>query len=71
MNIYIKNGGGFYMENVFNVKYNEKMDRLEITKNVKGNKFFDFMKKNKFISIVFSSFLLFSVINFSLIYFFL
>ena len=59
------------MENVFNVKYNEKMDRLEMPKKLNRNKLFNFMKKNKFISIVFSSFILFSLINFYLIYFFI
>lgn len=59
------------MENVFNVKYNEKMDRLEMPKKLIKDKFLHFMKKNKFISIVCSSFILFSLINFYLIYFFI
>ncbi len=59
------------MENVFNVKYNEKMDRLEMPKKLMKNNFFNFMKKNKFIAIVCTSFILFSIINFYLIYFFI
>lgn len=59
------------MENVFNVKYNTKLDRLEITKERKTTKIFKFVQKHKFISIVSVSFIALSSINFYLIYSFM
>lgn len=56
------------MENTFNVKYNTKMDRLEIKKEKNCNKIYKFIQKHKFISIIFLSFLTLSTINFYLIY---
>lgn len=56
------------MENVFNVKYNTKLDRLEMPKERKTTKIFRFVQKHKFISLVSVSFIALSSINFYLIY---
>lgn len=56
------------MENVFNVKYNTKLDRLEMPKERRTTKIFRFVQKHKFISIVSVSFFALSSINFYLIY---
>lgn len=59
------------MENVFNVNYDTKLDKLEIQKRNKVNKIFKFICKNKFISLIFTSFIIFSLINFYMIYSFM
>ena len=59
------------MENVFNVKYNTKMDRLEIPKERVTHKVFKFLENHKLISIIFTSFIILSGINFYLIYSFM
>lgn len=59
------------MENVFNIKYNTKLDRLELPKEKKTTKIFKFVQKHKFISIVSVSFIALSSINFYLIYSFI
>ena len=59
------------MENVFNVKYNTKLDRLEKTNNKEENKIWRFIKNHKFFSIILMSFFIFSCINFYLIYSFM
>ena len=59
------------MENVFNVKYNTKLDRLEIPKEKGKNKIIGFVKKNRFFSIIVTSFVILSGINFYLIYSFM
>ena len=59
------------MENVFNVKYNTKLDRLEIPKERVTHKVFKFLENHKWISIVFTSFIILSGINFYLIYSFM
>lgn len=59
------------MENIFNIKYNTKMDRLEIEKERAGSKIYKFIQKHKFISIIFISFFTLSTINFYLIYSFM
>lgn len=72
LHIYNKNNykmGEFYMENVFDIKYNTKLDRLETSK--KKNRFLKFIKKNKLISIICVSFLSLSILNFYLIYSFI
>ena len=56
------------MENIFNVSYNTKLDRLEIPKETIANKIVENIKKNKFISFIFISFIVFSGVNFYLIY---
>ena len=56
------------MENVFNVKYNTKLDRLEVPKERTTNKVFKFIENHKIISIIFTSFIILSGINFYLIY---
>ena len=56
------------MENVFNVKYNTKLDRLEMPKEKATNKLLDFLDNHKFISVIFASFIILSGINFYLIY---
>lgn len=56
------------MENVFNVKYNTKLDRLEMPKERTTNKVFKFIENHKIISIIFTSFIILSGINFYLIY---
>lgn len=59
------------MENVFNVKYNTKLDRLEIPKERVTHKVFKFLENHKLISIIFTSFIILSGINFYLIYSFM
>ena len=59
------------MENVFNVKYNTKLDRLEMPKEKSTHKLLDFLDNHKFISVIFVSFIILSVINFYLIYIFM
>lgn len=59
------------MENVFNVKYNTKLDKLKMQKERRTTKIFRFVQKHKFISIVSVSFLALSSINFYLIYSFM
>ena len=59
------------MENIFNVKYNTKLDRLEIPKENGKNKIIGFVKKNRFFSIIVTSFVILSGINFYLIYSFM
>lgn len=56
------------MENVFNVKYNTKLDRLEMPKERITNKVFKFIENHKIVSIIFTSFIILSGINFYLIY---
>ena len=59
------------MENIFDVKYNTKLDRLEIPKEKGKNKIIGFVKKNRFFSIIVTSFVILSGINFYLIYSFM
>lgn len=59
------------MENVFNIKYNTKLDRLELTKEKRKSKIWKFVLNYKFISIVLVSFFVLSSINFYLIYTFM
>lgn len=59
------------MEDVFNIRYNTKLDKLEMVKEKKGIKMLKRLQKHKFISIVFASFVGFSLINFYLIFSFM
>ena len=59
------------MENVFNVKYNTKLDRLELPKENRKIKIREIVQKHKFMSIVFAIFFALSSINFYLIYSFM
>ena len=59
------------MENVFNVKYNTKLDRLEIPRKKGKFSVRSFVKKHKFLSIVLVNLLIFSGINFYLIFSFM
>ena len=52
------------MENVFNVKYNTKLDRLEIPKKRGKFSVWSFIKNHKFLTIVLMNFLLFLVFLF-------
>ena len=56
------------MENVFNVKYNTKLDRLELPKENIKTRIWKVVQKHKFMSIIFISFFVLSLINFYLIY---
>ena len=58
------------MENVFNIKYNYELDKLEIVKTNKRS-FVDFVQNHKFFSIIFTSFFIFAGINLYLIYSFM
>ena len=58
------------MENVFNIKYNYELDKLEMVKTNKRS-FVNFLQKHKFFSVIFTSFFIFAGINFYLIYSFL
>ena len=57
------------MENVFNIKYDSELDKVKIQKS--KYKIFDIIQKNKFITLIFSSFIALSMINFYLIYSFM
>lgn len=59
------------MENIFNVNYDTKLDKLEIQKRNKVNKIFKRIYNNKFISLIVTSFIVFSIINFYMIYSFM
>lgn len=59
------------MENVFNIKYDSKLDKVKMPKDRYMNKIFKVIQKNKFITLVFSSFIALSMINFYLIYSFM
>lgn len=59
------------MENVFNIKYNTKLDRLELPKENRKLKIWKFIKSHKLISIILVSFFALSSINFYLIYSFM
>ena len=59
------------MENVFNVKYNTNLDRLELVKLNRKMKIWRFIQEHKFMSMVFTSFFALSSINFYLIYSFM
>ncbi len=59
------------MENVFNVRYDTKLDKVEIPKEKYSNKILNLIQKNKFITLVFTSFIALSIINFYLIYSFM
>ncbi len=56
------------MENVFDINYNTKLDKLEIPKEKHTHKIFEIIKHNKFISLILGSFIFLSGINFYLIY---
>ncbi len=59
------------MEDVFKIRYNTKLDKLEMPKEKKGKKIIKFIDTHKFISIIFGSFVIFSGINFYLIFSFM
>ena len=59
------------MEDVFNIRYNTKLDKLQIVKEKKGEKIFKILQKHKFLSVVFASFIGLSTINFYLIFSFM
>lgn len=59
------------MENIFNVKYNSKLDKLEISNKNGKFKLFNFFKKHKFFSTILISFFIFAGINFYLIFSFM
>ncbi len=63
--------GGFYMENIFNVKCNTELDKLKIKKENAKFKKNNFFNKHKFFTVVLMSFFIFSGINFYLIYSFM
>ena len=59
------------MENVFNIKYNTKLDRLEIPKENWKRKILKFMQKHKFFSVIITSFFVLSGLNFYLVFSFI
>ena len=59
------------MEDVFNIRYNTKLDKLEIIKEKKGKKIFKIFQKHKFLSVVCISFIGLCTINFYLIFSFM
>ena len=59
------------MEDVFNIKYNSKLDKLELPKERKRKQIFKFVQNHKFFSIIFVSFFALSGIDFYLIYSFI
>lgn len=59
------------MEDVFNIKYNSKLDKVKVPEDKGVSKIFKVIQKNKFITLIFSSFIALSTINFYLIYSFI
>lgn len=59
------------MENIFQIRYNEKLDRLEMPKYTLLQKIERKIEKHKFISLAIVMFLILSSINFYLIYSFM
>lgn len=59
------------MENIFQIRYNEKMDRLEMPKYTLLQKIERKIEKHKFISLAILMFFILSSINFYLIYLFM
>lgn len=59
------------MENVFEIKYNTKLDRLEMPKSNLKAKGIELIKKHKFITGIISISIILSGINFYLIYTFM
>ena len=55
-------------DEMFEVRYNTKLDRLVIKKERMRSKVWRKIKKNKLLSITVSSFILFSIANFIMIY---
>lgn len=56
------------MEDVFKIRYNDKLDKLEIAPKSKSEKILRFINTHKVITAVFTSFVIFSGINFYLVY---
>ena len=59
------------MENVFNIKYNTKLDRLELPKERLTDKIYNKIRSHKFISVVIFSFIVLSIFNIYLVYSFI
>lgn len=59
------------MGDIFSVKYNEKLDRLEIPKKKFSVGIWKFIKKHKIFSTILVSFFIFAGINFYLIFSFM
>ena len=59
------------MEDVFNIRYNTELDKLQIVKQSKGDKLFRILQKHKFLSIAFASFISLLAIDFYLIFSFI
>lgn len=55
-------------DNFFNIKYNTKLDRLELRKK---NKYMEKIKKHKVVSLMVTILIMFSCLNFFLIYSFM
>ncbi len=55
-------------DEIFRVTYNSKVNRLQIPKETWTSKLIHKIKKHKWISLIVSLFLMFSFINFFLIY---
>lgn len=55
-------------DNYFNIKYNTKLDRLEVQKK---NKVLEAIKQHKMVSLMVTLLIMFSCLNFFLIYNFL
>ncbi len=59
------------MEDVFKISYNTSLDKHKIMNEKIYSKIFKVIKKNKIMTLVFSSFIALSTINFYLIYSFM
>lgn len=72
MNIHMYIRGIFIMEitneNVFEINYNSELNRLEVGKK---NKFLNIIKRHKIVSLMFIILIMFSCLNFFLIYSFI
>lgn len=55
-------------DEMFEVRYNTKLDRLVIKRERIGSKILKKIRKHKLLSVIISSFILFSIVNFIMIY---
>lgn len=58
----------FAKDEIFNITYNTKLNRLEIKQKSLISRFNNFFKKHIILSITLMSFIVFSIIDFLLIY---
>lgn len=58
-------------EKLYEVRYNTKLDKLVLKKDRLRNKFLRAVKRNKFMTVAWVAFVMFSMLNFYMIYTFM